>query len=176
VESLEQRIAAFTIGEAATATLVEMTREPDDFYFTFKTTGDHVGLCMIPLPGVELFNPSGVDSRLSPGKFFSLSQELADVVGNEIVALYRSDARLHGRYDICFGHEVSERVCERVTRALGVHDVYFPTHRRYGNTASASIPLGMSTAQREGHLVRGSRVLVIVGASGVSAGFGTFTF
>jgi hypothetical protein len=34
----------------------------------------------------------------------------------------------------------------------------------------------MSTALREGRLKRGDRVLIIIGASGVTVGFAAFTF
>jgi 3-oxoacyl-[acyl-carrier-protein] synthase III len=176
VEELEHRVAAYTIGEAATATIVDDHNPADDFYFRFKSSGEHVGLCMVPLSGVEQFHPGHVDDRYVAGRLFSLSQDLVEVVTSNIVELFRCDAQFHQRYDICFGHEVSERVCQAVTRTLGVHDVYFPTHRRFGNTVSASIPLGMSTALQEGKLERGGRVLIIVGASGVTVGLASFTF
>src|SRR6516225_1728746 len=127
------------------------------------TAGEHFGLCVIPLPGMDGFVPGHCDERYVPGQLFSLSRKLVDAVTAGIVQLFDSDPLLHGPYDVAFGHEVSERVCEAVTRRLGVADVYFPTHRRYGNTVSGSVPLGMSTALREGRLKRGDRVLIIIG-------------
>lgn len=176
VEKLEDRVAAFTIGEAATATIVEGEPADDDFYFTFRTAGEHVSLCMIPLSGVEGFLPVRGDDRYMPGRFISQSHHLIEAVTQNIVELFRREPTLHRTYDICFGHEVSERVCDIVTRQLGVADVYFPTHRRYGNTVSASVPLSMSTALREGKLKRGDRVLIIIGAAGITVGLAAFTF
>ena len=176
VDDLEHRLAACTIGEAATATIVSGTELQDDFHFTFRTAGQHFGLCVIPLPGMDGFVPGRCDERYVPGRLFSLSRALVDAVSAGIVELFDSDPLLHGPYDVAFGHEVSERVCETVARRLGVADVYFPTHRRYGNTVSGSVPLGMSTALRDGRLKRGNRVLIIIGASGVTVGFAAFTF
>lgn len=175
-ERLEDRITASTIGEAATATIVDDEQPADDFYFTFRTAGEHYPLCVIPLPGAEGFAPGQADEQWMPGRFHSRSRRLIEAVTTGIVELFRDEPVLHGRYDIAFGHEVSVAVCEAVTRHLGVADVYFPTHHLYGNTVSASVPLGMSTALREERLERGDRVLVIVGASGITVGLAAFTF
>jgi 3-oxoacyl-[acyl-carrier-protein] synthase III len=176
VDDVERRVAAFTIGEAATATIVDDTNALDDFHFVFRTRGEHFDLCMIPLQGVQDFLGRPPFRGYVPGRFFSASRDLVDLVTTNIVDLFRSDPTLHRRYDLCFGHEVSEKVCDAVTRSLGVRDVYFPTHRRFGNTVSASIPLGLSVAIQEERLKRGDQVLVIVGASGISVGLASFTF
>jgi 3-oxoacyl-[acyl-carrier-protein] synthase III len=54
--------------------------------------------------------------------------------------------------------------------------VYVSTHRSFGNTVSASVPLGLSVALDDGRLRRGDRVLLIVAGVGISLGFDTFTF
>jgi 3-oxoacyl-[acyl-carrier-protein] synthase-3 len=118
----------------------------------------------------------GADPRLVSGQLFSLSRELVEAVSTNIVQAFRGDPKLQGPYDMCFGHEVSTKVCDAVTRELGLRDVYFPTHHRFGNTVSASVSLGMSVAFQEGRLKRGDRVLLIVGASGVTVGLAAFTF
>jgi 3-oxoacyl-[acyl-carrier-protein] synthase-3 len=93
------------------------------------------------------------------------------------VETFASDPELRRRaYDVCFGHEASARVTDAVTRRLGVHEAAFVSHRRFGNTVSASVPLGMSVAVQEGRLRRGDRVLVIMGSAGMSIGFCAFTF
>jgi 3-oxoacyl-[acyl-carrier-protein] synthase III len=177
VEDLEHRFAAFTIGEAATATVLTNENPADDFYFTFKTFGEHFARCIIPLAGAADFVPSGADTRLVPGRFFALSTELFIAVTELIVTTWKADPRLDGgRYDVAFGHEASEKLSADITRACGVYDVYFPTHRRFGNTVSASIPLGMSVAEEEGRLKRGDRVVIIVGSAGISVAFATFTY
>ena len=82
-----------------------------------------------------------------------------------------------GVYDVGFGHAASERSVEFIRRELGIdRNVYFATHARYGNTVSSSVPLGMSLALEQGRLERNHKVLVVVGASGISVGIATFTF
>ena len=48
MEDLEYAFSAFTIGEAATATLLTADSEPDDFVLSFRTSGDKWNLCHIP--------------------------------------------------------------------------------------------------------------------------------
>jgi 3-oxoacyl-[acyl-carrier-protein] synthase III len=175
-EAIDDRVAAFTIGEAATATVVDDAAADDDFYFTFRTAGEHLSLCMIPLSDVDGFLPGGDASAGASGRFVSRSHALISTVAENIFALFNDRPLLRGTYDISFGHEVSEKACDAITRQLGVAESYFPTHRRYGNTVSASVPLGISTALREGRLKRGDRVLVIVGAAGITVGFAAFTY
>jgi 3-oxoacyl-[acyl-carrier-protein] synthase III len=111
------------------------------------------------------------------GKLYARSHELFPIVTDLIAAAWEADPYLKGgTYDIAFGHEASERLSADITAKLGVGAVYFPIHRRVGNTVSASIPLAMSLAQKEARLARGARVLVIFGSAGISVGFARFTF
>jgi 3-oxoacyl-[acyl-carrier-protein] synthase III len=177
VADLEHRFAAFTIGEAATATVLTDDTPDDDFYFTFKTFGEHFARCIIPLAGARDYLPTRPDPRLVGGRFFALSTELFIAVTDLIVTTWRADPRLTGgRYDVAFGHEASEKLSADITKQCGVHDVYFPTHARFGNTVSASIPLAMSVAEEEGRLRRGDRVVILVGSAGISVGFATFRY
>jgi len=96
----------------------------------------------------------------------------------KLVEVFESDPVLReGRYGIIFGHDASARVAKVLARKLGLpHESYFPTHAQYGNTVSATVPLGMSLAIKECKLQRGQRVLVIIGSSGITIGFASFTF
>ena len=176
VEQLNHRFAMFTIGEAATATVV--TDKPGgNPYFAFHTFGEHLELCTIPLPTAPLFSLGAGDPRCAPGKFFARSRELFTTTIRKIVETFESDPRLRqGRYDICFGHNASEKACDVVARKLGLTHIFFSTHRGYGNTVAAAVPLGMSLALDEGKLRRGDKVLIIVGSAGITVGFATFTF
>lgn len=175
LDRLDLRVPGYTIGEAATATVVDATPD-DDFQFAFRTHGQHVARCMVPLPGAGDFLPVLNEQQWTGGEFFSDARSLVDAVAAGIDGLWRDHPTLPRRPDIAFGHEVSEKVCDAITRSLGMRDVYVPTHRRFGNTVAASVPLGMSVALEEGRLRRGQQTLVIVGAAGVSVGFGAFTF
>jgi len=178
ISEVEDHLATFTIGEASTATVLVDESPVSDDYFSFRTFGEHATLCMIPLGNERQFLPQGASIRHPPMKFFARSHELLATTVRRIVETYQADERLRaGHYDIVFGHAASEKAGELVRRQLGISQAtYFPIHAEYGNVVSASIPLAMSLALERGRLERGQRVLAIVGASGITVGFGSFTY
>jgi 3-oxoacyl-[acyl-carrier-protein] synthase III len=178
IAELEHRFAAFTIGEAATATIVTSENRDDDFYFTFKNFGEHAGLCVIPLGAAPAFMRESVDQRWESGKFFALSRPLVSIAVAKIAEVFDADSLLRSRnYDIVFLHEASERVSRDVMATLALPErLRFATHRDYGNTVSATVPLGMGVALETGCLTRGRKVLIVVGSSGITVGFATFSF
>jgi 3-oxoacyl-[acyl-carrier-protein] synthase III len=184
LEDLETYLATYTIGEAATATV--LTDAPaaspaEEFHFRFANYGEHADLCMIPLDNVAQFAPAAARARLArqePGRFYAVSKELLANTMRRLIETFRADPEFCGRdYDIGFGHAASEKASAIVCRGLGfAPERYYPTHARYGNSVAASIPLGLSLALEEGRLTRGQRVLVVAGASGISIGFARFVF
>lgn len=177
MQDLDDRFATCTIGEAATATVV-VAQDPDDFYFTFKSYGEDVGLCMIPLDTLPAFRTAAIPDNLVPRRFSSRSRELMSATTRRIIETFESDPTLRSRrFDVCFGHAASDKATSVIGKKLGIPwELYYSTHPTHGNTVAASVPLGMSLAMRDGRLQRGDRVLIAVGASGVSVGIATFTF
>src|SRR5262249_16948164 len=165
VAAIEHRLASFTVGEAATGTVVTADG-PDDALFLFRTFPQHYRLCMLPLRAQANFEAAAPDARYVPERLFSLSRPLLAAGTRRLVQLWRDAAELRERqHDIVFGHNPSEAACTLVARRLGVEDRYFPTHRDYGNTVSAALPLGMSVARAAGRLHRGDRMLLAVGSA-----------
>jgi 3-oxoacyl-[acyl-carrier-protein] synthase III len=178
LDDLEHRAAEWTTGEAATATVLSADGPNDDYHFVFRNFGAGATLCMYPLPGMADFLIGTPDVRMVPLRFFALSSELLATVSEKVVEVFSGDPELRGRtYDIGFGHEASTRINRGLAKRLGLpYERYVSTHERYGNTVSASVPLGMSLALEEGRLKRGDQVLILVGASGISVGLASFTF
>jgi len=175
---LKHRVAQFTIGEAATATIVTEENPDDDFYFNFKNFGEHYKLCMIPLANLSDFLPGDCDPRYEASQFFSLSRELVVTTVKKIAEVYAADPHFHKRcFDIAFGHEASQKASEVLVKHIGLpKGVYYSLHPRFGNCVSASVPLGMSMAHQEGRLNRGDKTLIVVGSAGVTVGLSSFTF
>jgi 3-oxoacyl-[acyl-carrier-protein] synthase III len=178
LDELDYRVAGWTAGEAATATIVTEDNVEDDFHFVFKNFGEYFRLCMFPLSVVAEYLPGEPDDRYEPMRFFALPRELFSKTVKKVVEVFSADPVLRsGRYDVGFGHEASAKIAEVIARQLGMpYKGYFPTYARYGNTVSATVPLGMSLALQEKKLKRGDKVLVIVGASGITVGLASFTF
>jgi 3-oxoacyl-[acyl-carrier-protein] synthase III len=68
---------------------------------------------------------------------------------------------------------MSDRVIQSCN--LGI-DKGYNTHKRFGNTVSASVPLAMACAMKDGRLQNGTNVLTGFGSAGVSTAWSKFKF
>ncbi len=178
-EEIIERAAAFTVGEAATATLVTAEGPPIDF--RLRNFGEHYDLSMIPLPGARSWARERYrfgDPRFQPLRFYTDASRQTAVAVRRLVETMREPPGLEaGSHDIAFGHAVSEKACDLVCDALEIpRDRFYRTHAGYGNTASSSVPLAMSLALGDGRLSRGKRCIVGVAGAGVSVGVASFRF
>ena len=182
VDEIIERAAAFTVGEAATATLVE-TRGDDEapFAFRFRTFGEHYDLSMIPLPGAHSWARDDfrfADARYRPLHFYSTaSRQTATGIRRLVETVREPPAFESAGHDVAFGHAVSERAADVVCDALSIpRERLYRTHSGYGNTATSSVPLALSLAIRDGTLSRGKRCFIGVAGAGISIGVCSFRF
>lgn len=167
---LEYNFPTFTIGEAATAAILTDSRRDDQYYATFKTWGDQHKLCKIPLPNFRQYTDGEIREKLEPLRFFSYGQKIFRFTFTHLCKHYQQDSILGSfNHDIVFSHAASDAMSDRVIKACGLgEEKAYNTHRRFGNTVSASVPLGMSAARQEGRLRDGTNVLIGFGSAGVS--------
>ncbi|MFQ5929876.1 MAG: 3-oxoacyl-ACP synthase III family protein, partial [Acidobacteriota bacterium] len=168
---LENSFSGFTIGEAATATLVTADGFSDESYFSFKTWGEKHGLCKIPLPNAADFSPNSGADRLEPMSFFTIPGELLSFTIRKMVSHFKETQAIASKcHDIVIGHAVSVSSTLKVAQLLKIDpSCVFETHSRFGNTVSASLPLALAVAEAEGKLRRGMRVLLVMGSAGVTS-------
>lgn len=169
-----------TIGEAATATIVAASDEPDEFAIDFRTWGDRRQLCFIPLPNFEDYFGRPVDPTLAwePLQFVSYGLRLMEFGSRKLVEHYRS---LPGYAafapDAVFGHGASDGMSVHVLEECGIDRARSHLdHHRFANTISASVPLSMSHALAAGQLGHGDRVLVLTASAGVTTSVAKFVF
>lgn len=177
VGDLEHMGVGFTVGEAATATVLEASGE-DEYYATFQTDGRGYSLCQIPLPNTPDFVPDTDVARHPPLHFFSYGRKLIECAVDQLERHFHADPHLRDRAaDLIVGHAVGVPTTQNVIRRLELDpEKYLETFPAFGNTVSASLPVGLSVAQEEGRLRRGDRVLLLMGSAGVTTGFVTFRF
>ncbi|WP_114009134.1 3-oxoacyl-[acyl-carrier-protein] synthase III C-terminal domain-containing protein [Cohaesibacter intestini] len=173
---MEQAFAIFTVGEAATATILS-NANPEKAHIRLRTFPEGFDWCLIPLSNAACYAPDTI-GKLDPGRFYAASDKIVSTSIRRIVQTYRSDDHFnHGAYDIFFSHSASGKAIEIIAAQLGLPiEKYVSTHEEYGNTSSASIPLAMSLALEKGQLKRGDRALAVVGSAGVTIGLASFTF
>ena len=177
-EDLENSFSAFTIGEAATATILTADDLEDDSHFSFKTWGEKHGLCKIPLPNAADFTPTHERNGLRPMSFFTVPGELLTFTIRKLVGHARECHPIATKvHDLLIGHAVNVPTTQKVVKMLKIDPkIIFETHPRFGNTVSASLPLALAVAEAEGRLERGMRVLLLMGSAGVSTAVGSFTY
>jgi 3-oxoacyl-[acyl-carrier-protein] synthase III len=169
---LDYRFAQCTVGEAATATVLERREDGEEPYFEFKTEASLHPLCKIPLPQIAQYSDGEICPALDPLVFFAYSTELIKAARQIMIAAYRSSAELNRRpIDIAFAHSASQYVIEGIDQELGGRGLTVNLFEQFGNTVSASIPLAMCWAIEQGRLRRGMRMLHVVGSAGFSVGF-----
>lgn len=178
LDDLDHRRPMFTIGEAATATLVAKDPTGGDFTFRFRSSPAHHRLAVLGLDAMPSFLRDDPDPRCEPFRFFALSHELIPLASSKVVELFAATPEVAARpHTLCVTHAASERASRWVLRKLGVPwESYVNTHPLFGNTVAASIPLALSLALREGRLRRGDPVLAIAASAGITLGFSSFVY
>lgn len=177
VEDLEHLWGGFTVGEASTATV--LCAGGEDYYATFMTSGEHLGLCQIPLAHAPQFlNGARPRCDAPPLHFFVFAAELHQHAIAQLDRQFWSDPTLaKGHWDLIVGHSTSVPAARSVIRKLRLNPLRsLETFSSYGNTVSASIPLGLSLALERGRLERGHRVLMITASAGLTTGFVSFRY
>lgn len=177
---LRHNFPTFTIGEAATATILSAdSAQNDDYCASFRTWGEARNLCMIPLPNIDQFNGISPPEHAKPLTFFSYSMELYELGVTKLLEHFHSVSHLKSfDPDIVFGHAASDSASERIAKACGAKGdhLHYLSHSRFGNTVSASVPLAMAQAEKEGLLKDGSKVAIAMASAGLSTGWTRFTY
>lgn len=167
-----------TIGEAATATIVDSTAL-DDSEFSFRTWGDKRGLCFIPLPNFRNYfgmqSEEGVD--VDHMQFVSYGRELMDFGARRLIEHYNSagDFRSY-KPDAVFIHSASDGVADFIRQQVGLpKEGFVLAHQKFANTVSATIPLALSDAIKSHAVADGSKILLLMASAGMTTALVKFT-
>jgi 3-oxoacyl-[acyl-carrier-protein] synthase III len=170
LNSLAYTFPMYTIGEAATATV--LLPSDQQWRFDYDSRPDLADLCTIPLPGYSEFVPLSNRIGLNgPYKFVSFGRELfeeATRMMGGMVGRCVADFNAHRWY---FPHAPARTIYETMLPKYGVpkERIFLGVFPQFGNVVSASIPLGMSLAQQAGVLERGDSVAFVPVSAGMAA-------
>lgn len=104
---------------------------------------------------------------------YSVSSPEKTLIG---CALKKAGLRMD-EIDIVFFHQANLRIIEMAEDEMmksGFRGKLFNTISEFGNTTSASVPLGMAIAHERGHLTRGQTILICAFGGGYTAGTAIF--
>ncbi len=167
---------AFTIGEAATATVLSGSGAP--WAFHFRSCPSRVGLCTLPLASYSDYSvQSDGLARNGPNNFMSYGAELSQAAIDEMSDFTRVTYADPGQFDLWFPHAASTEACRISAERLNLGTkLYYDTFPRYGNLVSASIPAAINTALQENKLTRGSKVVLCPASAGMSFALVDFVY
>lgn len=174
--AIEYTFPAFTIGEAATATI--LGKSEATWTFRFRSLPQHVGLCTLPISGFEEFGITEPKAGLNgQNRFTSFGSTLTGIALREMEAFIRTAYQDLDRIDIWFPHAASAHICRVAAERLHPRGrVYSDVFPKFGNLVSASIPTAMFTAEKEGLLKRGHQVVLCPVSAGMSLGLVDFVY
>ncbi len=171
-DRLRTQISSLTLGDAGAAAVVRAESNGNGrgiLGSAFETYGDQWRLATV-LGGGSMFRFSQEHSYFS-GK----SQGLRDQALKRIPELVNTTLKRVGwtadDVDLVCCHQVTLDLVEEIARLTDTPiEKCVVSIRECGNTAAASIPLGLSQAWSEGRLFAGAKVLLVGGAAGFSVG------
>ena len=175
-DQLNYLLPSYTIGEAATATLL-LPAQPENFSIAFQSRPDLAHLCMIPTAGYEGFcDVNAAFAFLGEGRFTAHGTELHDSLAEEMPALIHAAGAYPQQADIVFTHSSSTPAWTGVGKRFGFAEKIFHIYPETGNVVSASIPAAMALARKAGKLKKGDQVMCLMGSAGMSFALGKFVF
>jgi 3-oxoacyl-[acyl-carrier-protein] synthase-3 len=181
VDELAWKFGSLTIGDAAGALVLQKTAEPqylqNPFHLRafYKLVDGEYATCHIGLnyrfgERYRLHSNSSRLVRLGMQSFMDLA---IDVIAREEFSDFHCDS--------LFVHDIGSVIDEVVipfmkAANLPVPENYRSYYPRFGNVASASLPLGMDLAKQDGRLQRGNLAVFVCPAAGVQTGVLIFVY
>jgi 3-oxoacyl-[acyl-carrier-protein] synthase III len=174
MDAIEWSFPAYTLGEAATATIVSC--DPDrEWEFHIKSRPDLADLCNVPLDGYEGYcQPSDRIGLNGINKFTSFGVELHANSYQESTKIFNCLKAPIDEIRAVFTHASSKREWDKVGEALNIKHLIWHIYPTYGNLVSASIPTGIASAIAAEKIKRGDRIAGLLGSAGMS--FAAYSF
>lgn len=179
LDELHWRFPSYTLGEGA-ATVV-LTPSDRDWEFRIRTDVSLAPACVVALPHGPEYAPQILQSREQTELFRSFGQPMHAAAVKVSAELWQEmlksapNSVIHA--PILFPHAPSRKLCEDFSNNTGYPiEQVFQLFTEYGNIGSASVPMGVYLARREGRIRRGDTALCMVGGAGMSFMLYDFVF
>ena len=165
---LGNRLAAFSLGDAGAAAIVEPSAEGRGMVSQrYLTYGKFWNLCTIP-GGGSMF-PHDASKNYFEGKTTEMRYVFLENKGRIAQECLEEAGWKLDDIDYFFMHHVSKNTFEVVAAALQISpERFYNVMETHGNMASASIPFAMSHAAEHNKLKKGNKIMIIGLASGIS--------
>lgn len=162
----KSKLGLLTVGDAGAAMILESRSEPSDGlkWMEFLSAGQHHQLCFLK------WKPSGIEGEMI---MQTISQETLKFHWQLIDKTYDKLEWFSSDVDILYSHQVGRRPYQEMLELSSVPTEKAPiTFEKYGNMASATIPVSMSLNPPK----KGDKVLFLGAGSGITVCQGGMVF
>ncbi|RKP53606.1 3-oxoacyl-[acyl-carrier-protein] synthase III C-terminal domain-containing protein [Pararobbsia silviterrae] len=168
VDAVEWNLAAYTLGEAASATvLVRDDAQPWEFHF--GSEAQYSDLCSVPLDAWTAYcEPQPRLGCNGPNHFHSFASEMFRVGKPHAIEVFNRLSVPHESLKAIFPHAASMQAWWEMGTKLGVQDKIQFIYPDLGNIVSASVPVALARARDTGTVREGDRIAGWVGSAGMS--------
>lgn len=165
---LKKRLSSYTLGDIGVSMLVEASPDPTRGIFLQKmaSRGEYWKLCQVPGGG-------SVHPHADMNYFEGQTADLRDAFTFEFLDVFLEFFATTGWHpeevDHIFMHQVSAGTFAYTARAFGLPlEKFKHSFPKYGNIASATIPVNLCEAVQSGALQPGHKVLILGLGAGIS--------
>lgn len=168
-DQLIRGLASLSLGDGAVALLLEKSADESGFvYQKFMTHGNHWSLCTI-LGGGSMF-PHDVTKNYFEGKTSAMRSVFVEEASPFFNACFDESPWEKDEIDHLITHQVSNGSFQTLSKCINVPmDKNISVFEKYGNVASASVPLALIESVESGKIQKGDKVALIGMAAGISA-------
>lgn len=173
-DSVEWNFPAYTLGEAASATLlVSDPARPWEFHF--KNRAEYSDLCNVPLDNYTAYcRPTEKIGKNGSNQFTSFGNEMFKLGKPNAIEVFEKLSVPHSEIKAIFPHAASMQAWWEMGTKVGVQEKIHFIYPEYGNLVSASVPTALSLAIENRKVEEGDTLAGWVGSAGMS--FSAFSF
>lgn len=167
-EELKQRLSAYTLGDIGVAMLIEPSPDATRgiVLHRMESRGEYWRLCQVP-GGGTLFPHE--DMNYFVGKTADLRDAFVKEFVDDFIHFFTATGWEMSEVKHIFMHQVSVSTFAAAAKAFGLPlERFRHSFTKYGNIASASIPVNMCEAVKSGDLLPGDKVLILGLGAGIS--------
>jgi acyl-CoA:acyl-CoA alkyltransferase len=173
-EEVSWNFAAYTIGEAASATVL-VRDDANPWEFNFSSANQHNDLCSVPLEGYTNYcEPRPLLGLNGPNVFHSSASEMFNVGKPHALEVFKRLSVPFDNIRAIFPHAASKQLWWELGNMLGVQDKIEFIYPELGNVVSASVPVALARARESGRVSEGDWLAGWIGSAGMS--FSSFAF
>lgn len=171
IEELGLGFSAFTLGDGGGAIVFKAESEQGRGIRKTRFSSDGSAWELATIKGGGTLYPFDLSQVFFVSHSAGINKLALRHIPPSVLSMVKETGWKVEEIDLVVPHQVTRSIIERLLRIAGLplgKAVY--TITKYGNTAAASIPIALSDAMDENRVNRGSKILLVGGASGFSVG------